>query len=237
MAWKIGDGVRLHRDAILRPQHVEIERGHDGGERGGRGLMAADLQAVVVLAQVIGVVDHPARQPEHLLLQRAQAFQVGALARATVLLDIGNRSLRDGYLRLSLAMLVFLSGASSTPLQAEGRSASIGLSPGGPGFLGWNDLVGEPVSPAPWRYIRRRPAPAAAALHCGRIGRAFQPHVDVVMMAVPGPHLRHPGVRLIGFDAAQLLFDRGIDEHTLDLGLLRRGLDEGDMLPASTFSD
>ena len=64
-------GMRLHRDAVLRPQHVEIERRHDGGERGRRGLMAADLQAVDAFAQVIGVVDGPARQPQHL------AFKLG----------------------------------------------------------------------------------------------------------------------------------------------------------------
>src|SRR5215470_2860590 len=34
--------------------------------------MAADLQTVVVVAQVVGVVDGPARQPEHLLLELAQ---------------------------------------------------------------------------------------------------------------------------------------------------------------------
>ena len=60
-------GMRLHRHAVLRPQHVEIERGHDGGERGAGRLMAADLQAVGIFAQMIGVVDRPAREPEHLL--------------------------------------------------------------------------------------------------------------------------------------------------------------------------
>jgi len=34
--------------------------------------MAADFQAVAILAQMIGVVDGPARQPEHLLSQFAQ---------------------------------------------------------------------------------------------------------------------------------------------------------------------
>ena len=70
-------GVRLHRDAVLRPQHVEIERRHDGGERGGRRLMAADLDAVLALAQVVGVVDGPARQPEHLAFEFAQDGEVG----------------------------------------------------------------------------------------------------------------------------------------------------------------
>ncbi len=39
-------GVRLDGDAVLRPQHREIERRHDGGERGRRRLVPADLQPV-----------------------------------------------------------------------------------------------------------------------------------------------------------------------------------------------
>ena len=34
--------------------------------------MPADLEAVGVLAQMIGVVDHPGREPQHLLLERLQ---------------------------------------------------------------------------------------------------------------------------------------------------------------------
>ena len=64
--------MRLHGDAVLRAQHVEIERRHDGGERGGRGLMPADLQPVGALADVIGVMDGPAREPENFLLQFRQ---------------------------------------------------------------------------------------------------------------------------------------------------------------------
>ena len=38
--------------------------------------MAADLQAVGVLAHVIGVVDGPAREPEHLALELAQDVEL-----------------------------------------------------------------------------------------------------------------------------------------------------------------
>ena len=69
-------GVRLDRDAILRPQHAEVERRHDGRERGRRGLMAADLQPVGVLAHMVGVVDGPARQPQHLALELARMREV-----------------------------------------------------------------------------------------------------------------------------------------------------------------
>src|SRR5262245_1532202 len=34
--------------------------------------MAADLQAVAILAQMIGVVDHPGGEPQHLLLEGVQ---------------------------------------------------------------------------------------------------------------------------------------------------------------------
>ena len=77
-AEQILDGVedrarmRLHRDAVLWPQHVEIERGHDGGERRGRRLVAAHLEAVDVLAHVVRVVDHVAREPQHLALELAE---------------------------------------------------------------------------------------------------------------------------------------------------------------------
>ncbi len=39
--------------------------------------MAADLEAVGIVAQMVGVVDGPARQPEHLALERGQSLQRG----------------------------------------------------------------------------------------------------------------------------------------------------------------
>ena len=74
-------GVRLDRDPVLRPQHVEIERGHQRRDRGARRLMAADLEPVAVGPQMVGVVDHPGRQPQHLALERAEAGElVGGLS-------------------------------------------------------------------------------------------------------------------------------------------------------------
>ncbi len=64
--------MRLHRDPILRPQHREIQRRHDGGERRRRGLMAADLQTVDIGPDMIGVMDGPRRQPQHFACQRGQ---------------------------------------------------------------------------------------------------------------------------------------------------------------------
>ena len=77
-AEKILDGVedrrrvRLHREPILRPQRVEIERGHHGHRRRAARLMAADLEPVAVLAHMVRVMDRPGREPQHLALQGAQ---------------------------------------------------------------------------------------------------------------------------------------------------------------------
>src|SRR5687767_592977 len=67
--------MRLHRDAVLRPQHGEMQRRHDGGERGARRLMAADLQPIAIRADVVGVVDGPRREPQNLAFQLAQEPQ------------------------------------------------------------------------------------------------------------------------------------------------------------------
>jgi hypothetical protein len=69
-----GAGMRLDRHPVGRVQHVEIERGHDGRQRGRRGLVAAHLQPVFVGTQVVGVVDRPARQPAHPALDICQQF-------------------------------------------------------------------------------------------------------------------------------------------------------------------
>src|SRR6266478_2986216 len=68
--------MRFDRDTILRPKDAEIERRHDGRERGGRSLMAADLQPVRALPYVVGVVDGPAREPQHFALQLAKDDEI-----------------------------------------------------------------------------------------------------------------------------------------------------------------
>ena len=57
-----GRGVRLDGDQVARAQPAEVERGQDRDDRGARGLVAADLQAIGVLADVVGLVDHPRRR-------------------------------------------------------------------------------------------------------------------------------------------------------------------------------
>ena len=65
--------VRLDRDAVVRPQHVEVERRHQRRHRGAGGLVAAHLEPVPRRPQMVRVVDHPGRQPQHLALERVQA--------------------------------------------------------------------------------------------------------------------------------------------------------------------
>ena len=66
---KVRRGMRLDRDAVGRPQRVEIKRGHDGRERGRRRLMPADLHAIAVLPHMIGMMNGPRRKPQHLALK------------------------------------------------------------------------------------------------------------------------------------------------------------------------
>ncbi len=70
-------GVRLDGDAVVGAERVEIKRGHDRGHRGAARLMPADLQPVFILADVVGVVDGPCRQPAQPLVENLQRFDVG----------------------------------------------------------------------------------------------------------------------------------------------------------------
>ena len=63
----------LYGDPVVWPQHVEVEHRHQRRHRGAGGLVAAHLEPVPRRAQVIRVVDHPRRQPQHLALERVQA--------------------------------------------------------------------------------------------------------------------------------------------------------------------
>src|SRR5271157_1924400 len=68
-------GVGLDRDPVLGTQDIEIERRHERGERGAGRLVASHLEPVSTGPQVVGVVDHPGGQPEHLAFQRAKTGQ------------------------------------------------------------------------------------------------------------------------------------------------------------------
>src|SRR5262249_18341045 len=55
---------------------MEIQRGHDGGERSRGGLMAADFQAVDAVADVVGVMDGAAPETQHPALERSEDVEV-----------------------------------------------------------------------------------------------------------------------------------------------------------------
>ena len=72
--------VRLDRDAILRAQIVEVERGHQAHHRGRRRLVPAHLELVTLRPLAVRVVHDANRQPQHAALDRAQELGVdGAL--------------------------------------------------------------------------------------------------------------------------------------------------------------
>ena len=73
--------MRLHRHPVARPQHVEVEGGHHGRDRGAGGLMPAHLQLVAAGADMVGVMDGPAREPQQLPLDRTQEPQPVRLHR------------------------------------------------------------------------------------------------------------------------------------------------------------
>ena len=73
-------GVGLDGDPVLRLQFVEVKRRHQRRHRGRRRLVATDLkptEPTPVLAHVIGVVDHPGAEPQHLFLKLAEDRQRG----------------------------------------------------------------------------------------------------------------------------------------------------------------
>src|SRR5712691_4798784 len=175
--------MRLHRHAILRAQRAEIERGHDGRERGGRGLVSADLQAVGAGAQVVGVVNRPAREPQHLFLELAQKLELGAawirlLAfghRQGIVACSPHRAKRNAgrAFRQALPSRMSLSsiratnahyGAISTCRQAGGRSAIRGP---GRGFGGVGSGLGcSTASVNQWLSSLPQPSSAGRA-GCG----------------------------------------------------------------------
>ena len=67
--------MRLDGDAVFRTQHRKIQRRQDGRERRRRCLMAADLDAVVRRADVVGMMDHPGGEPERLALELGEDVQ------------------------------------------------------------------------------------------------------------------------------------------------------------------
>ena len=72
-------GVRLDRDPILGPERMQVQRAHDRCDRGAGRLVAADLQPVPGVTEMVGVVDRPGSQPQDFTLEGGQHGQVGGV--------------------------------------------------------------------------------------------------------------------------------------------------------------
>src|SRR5215470_9045700 len=53
--------------------------------------------------------------------------------------------------------------------------------------------------------------------------------MDMIGMAIPRTHLRHPRFVVFGLNPAEFFFYRGIDQNPLDVGLLGRRSNKGDI--------
>lgn len=60
--------MRLDRNPVLGLEDSEIQCRYDGSHGGGTGLIAANLDAIDIGRDVIGMVNHPIGQPECLLV-------------------------------------------------------------------------------------------------------------------------------------------------------------------------
>ena len=56
---------------------MEVERGHDRGHRSAARLVPADLQAVVIVTDMVGVMDSPGRQPFQAVVEDLERVDIG----------------------------------------------------------------------------------------------------------------------------------------------------------------
>ena len=90
-------GVRLDRDEVAGPEPAEVERGQDRDDRGARGLVATDLDPVAVRPDVVGLVDHPDREPQDPSRDGVERLVVGAPRRRGDEARCGGRGFGDGH--------------------------------------------------------------------------------------------------------------------------------------------
>ena len=73
--------VRLDGDAVLRLEHLDVERRQDRRDRRRRRLVPADLDGVALRPHVVRVVDHEAREPAHAALDVLEQLQLAGWER------------------------------------------------------------------------------------------------------------------------------------------------------------
>ena len=77
-----GRRVGLHRDEVVGPERLPVERGEKAHDRRRRGLVTADLGRVGARAARVGVVDHEGAEPQHLPLDALEDRQFVRHGRA-----------------------------------------------------------------------------------------------------------------------------------------------------------
>src|SRR5262245_2683264 len=93
---------------------------------------------------MIGVVNHPAGEPEHLLLERSENLQILALVRTTRALGHWRKALRELFAALCCDA-GFLVGCFKYAFAGGGQIGKHRLPSRRAGRSWRNDLVGEPV--------------------------------------------------------------------------------------------
>jgi hypothetical protein len=68
----------LDRNPVSRPQEMKVERGDDGHHRRRGRLVPADLGDIGIWPDVVGMVDHLRREPEHPTLDLGQSLRLGS---------------------------------------------------------------------------------------------------------------------------------------------------------------
>src|SRR5262249_57773249 len=84
------------------------------------------------------------------------------------------------------------------------------------------DRIAEPIVQLLAAAVTRRRWRLRFAF--GTVGRAVNAHVEMVVVAPPRPNLVEPRAIVAGFPTKRL-FDRSVDEDTLNLGILCGGLE------------
>ena len=163
-------GMGLDRHPVLRPQRGEIQRRQDRHHRGRGGLVPADLDPVHLGADVVGVVDHPVRQPQQPLLD---GLQMGA--------GHGAFSLASGQDRPG-THAVSCGKPRRAPIPTGYSKKSTGMRMESPRLASFEIRIADARDRAPDRRLRGRPGPERPPL-----GRAAGGGGGGADPADPGP--------------------------------------------------
>src|SRR5262249_52493004 len=131
-------------------------------------LVAADFESVGILAQMVGVMDRPAREPEHLLLELAQDLELAARKRFLPMLPGRAHALRSCMAR----DMSRLSCKDNPQRQREtrGHGSRLALPRTNPGSLGRDDESSISITAHPTPLPMGEGAGRASRGHVAQIG-------------------------------------------------------------------